>query len=37
VTYRNRLVVLTKWAWAWVSFERASRLIVARSQTERVD
>ena len=31
VTYRNRLVVLTKWAWAWVSFERASRLIVERS------
>ena len=27
VTYRNRLVVFTKWAWAWFTFERASRLI----------
>jgi len=27
VTYRNRLLVFTKWAWAWVTFERASRLI----------
>lgn len=27
VSYRNRLLVFTKWAWAWVTFERASRLI----------
>jgi len=27
VTYRNRLLVFTKWAWAWGTFERASRLI----------
>lgn len=27
ITYRNRLVVMTKWAIAWFTFERASRLI----------
>jgi len=27
VTYRNRALVFTKWAWAWATFERASRLI----------
>ncbi|MEZ4322623.1 MAG: NAD(P)/FAD-dependent oxidoreductase [Myxococcota bacterium] len=27
VTYRNRLVVFIKWAWAWLTYERASRLI----------
>ena len=27
VTYRNRLLVFTKWAWAWATFERGSRLI----------
>ncbi len=27
VTYRNRLLVFTKWAWVWGTFERASRLI----------
>ena len=27
VTYRNRLVVMVKWAWAWFTFERASRLL----------
>ncbi len=27
VTYRNRLVVFTKWAWAWFTYERASRLL----------
>lgn len=27
VTYRNRLLVFTKWAWAWMTFERASRLL----------
>jgi NADH dehydrogenase len=27
VTYRNRLLVFIKWAWAYVTFERASRLI----------
>ncbi len=27
VTYRNRLLVFMKWAWAWFSYERASRLI----------
>ncbi|MCB9688783.1 MAG: NAD(P)/FAD-dependent oxidoreductase [Alphaproteobacteria bacterium] len=27
VTFRNRVVVMVKWAWAWVTYERASRLI----------
>jgi NADH dehydrogenase len=27
VTFRNRLVVFTKWAWAWLTYERASRLV----------
>ncbi|MCA9298001.1 MAG: NAD(P)/FAD-dependent oxidoreductase, partial [Phycisphaerales bacterium] len=27
VTYRNRLLVFIKWAWAWLTYERASRLI----------
>jgi len=37
VTYRNRLVVFTKWAWAWFTFERASRLLYrsAPSLTDR--
>jgi NADH dehydrogenase len=27
VTFRNRALVFLKWAWAWVTFERSSRLI----------
>ncbi len=27
VTFRNRLLVFIKWAWAWLTYERASRLI----------
>ena len=27
VTFRNRLLVFLKWAWAWFTYERASRLI----------
>lgn len=27
ITFRNRLVVMIKWAWAWLTYERASRLI----------
>ncbi len=27
ITFRNRIVVMTKWAWAWFTYERASRLI----------
>jgi len=27
VTFRNRLLVFIKWGWAWLTFERASRLI----------
>ncbi|MFT6160436.1 MAG: NADH dehydrogenase [Myxococcota bacterium] len=27
ITFRNRLVVLLKWAWAWVLFDRSSRLL----------
>jgi NADH dehydrogenase len=31
VTFRNRLLVFLKWAWAWATFERASRLIWQQS------
>ncbi len=27
ITFRNRMLVLVKWAWSWVTFERATRLI----------
>lgn len=27
ITFRNRLLVMIKWAWAWLTYERASRLI----------
>lgn len=27
VTFRNRVIVMLKWAWAWLTYERASRLI----------
>jgi NADH dehydrogenase len=27
VTFRNKLVVFTKWTWAWFTYERASRLL----------
>lgn len=27
VTFRNRVLVFTKWAWAWFTWERASRLV----------
>ena len=27
VTYRNRMLVFIKWAWAWFTYERASRLL----------
>jgi len=27
VSFRNRLVVFIKWAWAWLTYDRASRLI----------
>ncbi len=27
VGYRNRMVVFLKWAWAWFTFERSSRLV----------
>ncbi|MBX2797622.1 MAG: NAD(P)/FAD-dependent oxidoreductase [Myxococcales bacterium] len=35
VTFRNRIVVMTKWAWAWFTFERATRLVWAPRQRER--
>ena len=34
VTFRNRILVFTKWAWAWATWERASRLVW---QGEEVD
>jgi NADH dehydrogenase len=27
VTFRNRVLVFTKWAWHWVTWDRASRLV----------
>ncbi|MCA9492904.1 MAG: FAD-dependent oxidoreductase, partial [Myxococcales bacterium] len=27
ITFRNKVVVMVKWAWAWITYERASRLI----------
>ena len=27
ITFRNRLVVMLKWAWAWTMFDRSSRLV----------
>lgn len=27
ITFRSRIVVITKWAWAWFTYERAVRLI----------
>ncbi len=27
ITFRNRVLVMTKWAWAWFTYERAVRLI----------
>lgn len=27
VTFRNRLLVMVKWAWAWATWERATRLV----------
>jgi len=36
VTYRNRMLVFIKWAWAWFTYERASRLIW-RGETPNVD
>lgn len=27
VTFRNRILVMTKWAWSWVTFDRSTRLI----------
>lgn len=35
VTFRNRLLVFLKWAWAWATFERASRLIWQHSDSAR--
>lgn len=35
VTYRNRVLVFIKWAWAYLTFERASRLIW-RNETPNV-
>ena len=34
VTFRNRVIVLIKWAWAWLTFERASRLIWRPTHTD---
>ena len=36
VTYRNRILVFVKWMWAYLTFERASRLIW-RDETPNVD
>lgn len=36
VTYRNRMLVFLKWAWAYVTFERGSRLIW-RDETPNVE
>jgi NADH dehydrogenase len=27
VTFRSRAVVFVKWAWVWLTFDRASRLV----------
>lgn len=32
VTFRNKIVVMTKWAWAWFTYDRAVRLIWRPSQ-----
>jgi NADH dehydrogenase len=29
VTFRNRVVVFVKWTWAWLTFDRSSRLVTA--------
>ncbi len=34
IAFRNRLLVLTKWAWAWLRYDRAARLIWRRSAAE---
>ena len=34
IAFRNRLLVLTKWAWAWLRYDRSSRLIWQRSASE---
>ncbi|MEQ1501247.1 MAG: NAD(P)/FAD-dependent oxidoreductase [Myxococcota bacterium] len=35
VTFRSRLLVMTKWAWAWFTYERAVRLIWTLPEEQR--
>jgi NADH:ubiquinone reductase (H+-translocating) len=35
IGFRNRIVVLTEWAWAYLSYQRAVRLITGGDSTER--
>ena len=35
IGFRNRLVVLTQWAWAYFTYERGARLITSRQQREQ--
>jgi NADH dehydrogenase len=37
IGFQNRLLVLTQWAWSYVTYQRAARLITGdRSAIERV-
>lgn len=31
ISFRNRLLVMTEWVWAYVTFQRTARLITDRS------
>lgn len=35
ISFRNKLVVMTKWAWAWFTYDRAARLIWQPSPSTR--
>jgi len=35
IGFRNRLVVLVQWAWAYVTFQRSIRLITGRAADSR--
>ncbi|MGI4938557.1 MAG: NAD(P)/FAD-dependent oxidoreductase, partial [Janthinobacterium lividum] len=34
IGFRSRMVVLTDWAWAYFSFQRSARIVVAREDVD---
>jgi NADH dehydrogenase len=37
VSFRNRILVFVQWAWSYITYDRAARLITGELPAERAD